>query len=304
MTEHKEETITYGVGRFVIEIPAEMTFSGSYSMRTFDIKEVVWPETGWMEHTTATWKNLIDQIRQTDPPKDKTSSLIEEKEFSEIGKLCKAAFSYKDPRRPNRGYIDLLASSETMGLWISSFGKATGKEFMYEKATDLARAYRPPSKGEGRVAVLPDKDSFYLRYGAIDLPFEYAERVNILFRNHPIDRELVLDVEMDVVQQVEQHGLIDRLAAMILTKFVPGLKIEKIRTRKRNIAGMMGEEVIYRGIEEDGDSGLYFAWEYPGQKNSAHFPNIQIGIRAQDDNLAEKLALWDAVLDSMRPAGR
>lgn len=304
MTEHKEETITtYGVGRFVIDIPAEMTFSGSYSMRTFNIEEVVWKENSWMEQYTTTWKNLMDQIRQTDPPKDKTSSLIEEKEFSEIGKLCKAAFSYKDPRRPNRGYIDLLASTETTGLWITSFGKVTGKDFMYEKTTDIARAYRPPSEGEERIAVLPDKDAFYLRYGAIDLPFEYEEGVDIVFRGHPLDSGLSLEIETNVVQEVYSAGLLERFAAAIATNYAPGVKVEKVRAGKRTVAGLKGEELIVRGTE-DGKTAFNFQWDYPGRKNDSHHPRLGLMMDSKDGRLEEKLALWDAVLNSLRPAGR
>lgn len=305
MTENKEETITYGAGRFVIDIPASMQFAGSYSIQGTDVIETVWPEGDSDTHAQTAWRGRLDQINTIEPPDLKDETIIELKELPGIGRWCKAVLFYHKPISQNTVSLHLLVQFGKNGLWLKDRDiRSSARDIAYEISTDLARAYRPPFENENRVAVLPDRDSFYLRYGAIDLPFEYDESVKILFRHHPLDDIMVLDVETDVVQQVEQHGLMDRLAAVILTKFVPGLKIKKIRTRKRTVAGMRGEEVVYRGIEDDGDSGLYFAWEYPGQPNSAHFPNIQIGLRARDDNLEEKLVLWDAVLDSMRPAGR
>ena len=305
MTAHKEETITYGAGRFVIEIPAVMQFNGTYSLRTHNIVEVAWPNAEPDKHATEAWQAHVELINKIEPPETRDRTLIEEKELPGIGKWCKAVFYYHEPYDPDRGALDLLINYGNTGLWIKSRNNwSSAKDIVFEIATEQARAYRPPSEDEGRVAVLPNKDSFYLRYGAIDLPFEYKESVNIAFRGHPMDNELSLEIETDVMNEAYKAGIIDQLLAIIATKWAPELKIDKIRTKKRTVAGLKGEEVVYLATESETDKAYTFIWGYPGKARNAHHPLMKISMESQADNLEQKLALWDAVLDSMRPACR
>ncbi|MCJ8503098.1 T6SS immunity protein Tli4 family protein [Desulfatitalea sp. M08but] len=69
------------------------------------------------------------------------------------------------------------------------------------------------------------------------------------------------------------------------------------------MAGLKGEELIIRGTE-DGKTALNFQWDYPGRENDNHHPRIGFMMDSEDGRLEEKLALWDAVLNAMRPAGR
>ena len=302
MNSFNEPTITYGAGRFVVDIPAAMSFAGQYYLQGRAINEVVWPND---EDALSGWQKHLDEISWLEPPQGMTGALIEERDIPGIGIWCKAAFYFNEPLDPVYGAMDLLLNKSTIGLWIKARDKKiSAKETVYEISTDIARAYRAPRQRFGRSKVLNDRDAFYLRYGAVDLPFEYEESVDIVFKEHALDKTLVLSIETDVVGKVYWVGLMDRLAAMIAGNFVPGFKIEKIRTRTRMVAGLEGEEVIYRGIEKDGTRGLCFAWDYPGERIAPHAPNIVIDMLARDSHLEEKLALWDAVLDSLRPAGR
>ncbi len=304
MHRFNEPTRTYGVGRFVVDIPAAMTFAGGYSIRTCRIEEFVWDNPFDQNEVTAAWDDLIAQIRTIAPPKGKDTAIIEIRDFSQEDFICKSILYNKEPLDPEYGYLILLVKKGPVGLWIQTDGKLVAKDIIYDVGTEVARAYRAPEKRFDRVEVMEGRDAFYLRYGAVDLPFEYKESVDIVFRKHPLDKQLVLSVESDVVDKVYPIGLMDRLTTMISTNLVPGLKIEKIRTRNRIVAGLKGEEVIYRGIENDGTRGLCFSWDYPGQENAPHAPNMVIDMLAQDDHLEEKLALWDAILESLRPAGR
>jgi len=305
MSNYTEETIIYGAGRFVIDIPVFMQFSGNYVIQTFNIVEVAWAENNSNQRTILDWNNHRDSLARRNAPKWVSSAVIEEKTLPAIGKWCKLLFYYPDPIDTAYGAIDLLVDFGNIGVWFRTKNmKIAAKEIVYEISTNLARAYRPSTEQHGRVVVIPKKDSFYLRHGAIDLPFEYQERVGIGFTGHPIDSKLALGIETTVVHEIEKTGLIDRLGAVILSKYEPGLKVEKIRTRKRVVAGIKGEEVVYRGIEPKSDAALYFMWDFPGLPDSAHFPNIVIDMIAKNERLEEKLALWDNVLDSMRPAGR
>jgi hypothetical protein len=279
-------------------------------MRTFNIKEVIWPDGDSQKAAQTAWEKRFAEIENMRPPKGKDKALIENKKIAGISKWCKAVFYYGDPYDvevediPLKGYLDILVNAGVNGVWITSYGKSTGKDFMYEKSTGLAKAYRPPAQRLGKATVFKGKDSFYLEHGAIDLPFEYKESVDISFYGHALDKDIELDIETDVVGEVEKVSLVDKLNAMIATNYAPGLNIDKIRTRKRIVAGMQGEEIVYRATEKDGnDKGLYFKWAFPGEKSNAHFPNIAIDMQALYDNLEEKIAVWDTILDSMRPAG-
>ncbi|MBI5551228.1 MAG: hypothetical protein HY911_06935 [Desulfobacterales bacterium] len=310
MPNSTEHYITYGAGRFVTEIPASMGFSGGYSMRNRNLKEVVWSEGDPQKPSKTSWEERLTEIQQMKPPEGKEKALIEVRDLNGLSKWSKAAFYYGDPNDieidgiPLKGYLDILRHTGSCDLWITSFGKVTGKDFMYNKSTDLARAYRPPTQPNGRAEVIPGKDAFYLRYGAIDLPFEYEESVDIVFKGHPLDEELLITVETKVVEEVYKVGLMERLGEMLASTAGMGFKAEKFRTRKRTVAGLKGEEVVYRGKEEDGEQALYFMWDFPGEKNSAHAPNMIITMMGRDGHLEEKLAIWDALLDSMRPARR
>ena len=310
MNSFNEPTITYGTGRFVVDIPAAMSFAGGYHLRNRKIEEVIWRDTDTEKAAEQAWKKRLTEIEAMPPPQGVEKALIETIDFSDIQKWCRAVFYYGDPLDtelpdiPLKGYLDILCHTGRTDLWITSYGKSSAKDFMYSKSTDIARAYRAPEKRFDRAEVIDGRDAFYLRYGAVDLPFEYKESVHIVFKKHPLDSQLVLSIDTDVVDKVYPIGLMDRLSAMIATNFVPGLKIEKIRTRKRIVAGLKGEEVIYRGIESDGTRGLCFAWDYPGQENAPHAPNMVIDMLAQDDHLEAKLALWDAILNSLRPVGK
>ena len=306
MSKNNEQSITYGAGRFVIDIPVSMQFSGGYSLVDRDLTEMVRPNSDLNKEALTEWDLSIQKIKRITPPAGKEIALIEEREITGIGKWCKAALYYHEPFDSEYGSLDLLLSSGKSVLWIRTRDKKiAAKDIVYGISSDLARAYRPPTSPNRRVEVIPGKDSFYLRYGAIDLPFEYEESVDIVFSGHSLDEEMSLEIETDVLQEPETESLIDQLTAIIVTKWAPGFEIDKIRTRKRTAAGLKGEEVVYLGTETDtNDKNYYFMWGYPGKKDDAHHPFIKISMSAKADRLEEKLALWDAVLDSMRPAGR
>ena len=90
------------------------------------------------------------------------------------------------------------------------------------------------------------------------------------------------------------------MAVIVATNFIPGLKVEKIRTQKRLVAGLKGEEIIVRGTDEKKEeTEINFVWEFLGEKNSAHHPWIKIDMNTEDGLIEEKIAVWDAILDSV-----
>ena len=161
---------------------------------------------------------------------------------------------------------------------------------------EIARAYRIIDKDH-----LPKENWFYLQHGAIALPYLEQEETYARFEGHPLD--LKLEIETRAVHKVSESGLLDRLTAALAMKFAPGVDIDKIRSGKRTVAGIKGEELIMRGTE-GGETELSFTWLFPGEKDSREHPKISIEMESPDGQLEEKLKIWDAILDSMQAVRR
>jgi len=303
MHRFNEPTRTCGGGRFVVDIPAAMTFAGGYSIRTCRIEEFVWDNPVDQNEVIAAWDELIGKIRTITPPKGKDTAIIEIRDFSQEDFICKSILYHKEPLDPDYGYLILLVKKGTVGLWIQTDGKLAAKDIIYDVGTEVARAYRAPERRFDRAEVIDGRDAFYLRYGAVDLPFEYKESVDIVFRKHPLDKQLVLTINTRVVDKVNPVGMLEGLAAALASNIAPGVEVEKIQTRKRRVAGLAGEEMILKGTER-GKTMLNFQWYYPGQVNDSTHPRMLLVMDANDGAVEDKIDLWDAILDSLRPAGR
>lgn len=118
------------------------------------------------------------------------------------------------------------------------------------------------------------------------------------FKDHSLG--LVLRIRMHEAYEVEKAGLIDKTIDAIETGYASGVIIKKIRSHKRGVAGLIGEEEVLKETE-NGDESLNFVWEYNGKLNSGECPRIVITMDTLACNLDEKLKIWDTVLDSMKP---
>jgi len=309
MHRFNEPTITYGAGRFVVDIPAAMSFAGGYHLRNRKIEEVIWRDTDTEKAAEQAWEKRLTEIEAMPPPQGVEKALIEIIDVPDIQKWCRAVFYYGDPLDtelpgiPLKGYLDILCHTGRTDLWITSYGKSSAKDFMYRKSTDIARAYRAPEKRFDRAEIVDGRDAFYLRYGAVDLPFEYKESVDIVFREHALDDRLKIHIMTWVVHEESKIGLLERAANSLMMKLVGDLKIEKLRAGRRTVAGLPGEELIER-FTENGRSTLSFTWMHLGKKDSAHWPRVVVDMESRDGHLEEKLDLWDAILNSLRPAGK
>jgi hypothetical protein len=194
-------------------------------------------------------------------------------------------------------YWDVLLDTGRGGLWIKWRGLERSKDKMLGFSLDIARAYHPLNS----TASPPKENAFYLEHGAIALPYLEQEETYARFEGHPLD--LKLEFKTTAVHQVSESGLIDRLAASLAMRFAPGVDVDKLRTGKRAVAGLNGEEVIFRGTQ-DGESELSFTWLYTGKTDSGDAPKISIEMETPDGRAEEKMKVWDAILDSIQPVGR
>ena len=294
-----DPVMTYSIGRFSISVPLSMKQAArTASLRHRELRETVWqagiaPEAA----RKAIWEKRIAEIEILQPPEGKTKALIEERDMTEQSVFARAALYFGDKDGGDRVFCDLLTARNQSGLWIKSVGVQTKVEKMMEQNADIARAYKIVDP----YYEPPKKDWFFLEHGAITLPYRSQEETYARFEGHPL--AVKLELETRATHEVEEHGLIERTAVAIASGYAAGVNIERIRSRKRTLAGMVGEEEVDRMKSKD-DSMLSFAWNYSGKKDSGDFPEIEITMETQDSQLDEKLKLWDALLNSFKPIGR
>jgi hypothetical protein len=290
--------ITHHIGRFMIQVPQSMEVARrSARLRFRELEDVKWPSTLAHEKAQdAAWQLRLDQIQKMSAPKGKPSALIEKREISKSQPSIQAIRYFGDNDDEEINW-DTLVDAGTAGLWIKSRGLIERAEKIIGHDLDIARAYHPLDPA----APLPKETAFYLEHGYIALPYLEQEAAYARFEGHPLG--LKLRIQTNEIHEDEAHdeGLLGRLAATLATGFAAGVDIEKIRTGKREVGGLKGEETVLRAKTKD-KTDLSFLWRYAGKKDSGDHPEIVIEIEAKDGQLEEKLKLWDAILNSMKPA--
>lgn len=304
-TKSKRETtamMTYPIGRFEIDVPKAFTLAiQTQKLRYAEVTETPWPKDVPREQARKQlWEARLAEINKLNPPEGKKEVVIEAREFPDAGEWAKGVFYYGSDMTDKSANWDLLIDTGLIGVWVKSDRSKitpTGIEKMIRNLTNIARAYTsgdPISRGlKG--------DWFYTRHGAINLPYLWQEETYARFEKHPLG--LKLEFETRVTHQVEELGLIERTAAAITSGFAAGVDIERIRSRKRTLSGIPGDEEVDRMKSKD-DAKLSFAWIYNGKKDSGNFPEIELTMESKDGDLDEKLKVWDAVLDSFKPVGQ
>jgi len=291
----------YHIGRFAVKVPAGMTLDHQGTRLRFrEIEEVVWPQGQDLEKAReAIWQARLAEIAQKKPPKDKEKVIIETRDLSIEQRWMKAVLYYGSDDYGDMLYWDVLSDGGSAGAWIKNRGVESAKEKMLVYSLKIAKAYRIPSPNTPTTAL---ENGCYLQHGAIALPYLEDEEVYARFNYRPLN--IGLKIQTQAVDVIEKVGLLDKLSAILLSGFAEGVKIKKLRTGKRTVAGFKGEESIVH-VTEDGDSELSFTWTYPGQPDSGDEPDMTIDMSTVDaENYQEKLAIWDAILDTIRPIGR
>jgi len=296
---------TYYIGRFTVTVPTEMELKiRSSKLRYVDIKEIVWPKDISQEQPrTSEWDRFLANTQKLTPPDGANKVIIRTNDFPGIGKWAKGMF-YHDENFSNRiGTWIFLMNAGPTGVWFKSDPVIVEKELTTPKTVpnfiNIAKAYQAPEtvKPKGQH---PD-NYFYLQYGAIYLPYSAQEESIARFEGHPLITKLLIEMEMDMNHEIEPQALIKGTKAMLAAALLtPGGSITKIRLDKREVAGMPGEEAVLK-VKEGKETNLVFTWEFNGKDDSGEYPTTRINMESSDDNLDEKLKIWDAVLDSMKP---
>lgn len=284
---------TYNIGRFSIDVPAEMKEAGrTHEFRYAEIEEFLWPQNMDREEARKEiWAKRIAEINSQKAPEGKKKVIIETKMLQEISPWNYAVNYFGDYMDDETYYWDVLIDKGAVGYWLKIHG--ISNSHMISNLSSIANSLTDDQK-----FITGSKQSFSMRYGSILLPYLEQESSHVRFEGHPLD--LMLSIEMTETHMVRESGLLERTATAIATNFVPTVKVKRIRGRKRTVAGLIGEEEIIRG--DDGEEKmLSFDWEYLGKEDSGEHPEILISMESPDGNLEDKLKIWDSVLSSMKP---
>jgi hypothetical protein len=292
---------TYHIGRFSFGIPKEMKLmSRSHKLREEEINEIMWPAEISHERARETeWNKFMSKIKTLAPPKGKDSVIIRMRDISGVGKWAKAVFYYDYFGRPRTATWALLLDAGPVGVWIKDNPPGLVEDEnktnnAINNISNIGKSYHLMDS----ISQKPNSDWFYLKYGAINLPYLWQESSDVRFEEHPLN--LTLKIRMNETYSVEKAGLIEKTIDAIATGYASGVQIKKIRSHKRTVADLNGEEEVLRMTAKDEDT-LSFAWEFNGKVNSGESPRIVITMDTLNSNLDEKLKIWDAVLDSMKP---
>jgi hypothetical protein len=270
--------------------------------RHVEIEETVWPmDVGHEQARYAEWDKFMTKIKKLPPPDGTDKVIIRVQDFPGVGQWAKGAFYHRDGDAADEATWSLLLDTGTVGVLFKGRSVLVEKEnkshLMLNNINNLCESYHNTDTNASN----PMENSFYLQHGMINLPYSWQEESYASFKGHALNLNLSIKMQMDIGHYRETMGLIEGTKGMIDdASREPGISFSIVRLGKREVAGMKGEESILRASDNDKKS-LLFAWEFNGKEDSGEYPTTTIEMEAPDGKLDEKIAIWDAVLDSMKP---
>lgn len=285
------------VGRFCLRLPASMK-------RTSDEEEVQGvklEEVAWDKAAKDPWEHeWLERLRKIEAKKagreiaKAADGEILDQKMIKPGTL-KAVFYCPGPARA-RTALGAIYNAGHAGLWLEILVSEKRKDEAAARIAEVAAAYRPDEPGRPR-----PKGAFHLPHGVIAAPFKLGEEAAVHFKGGPLDLELELALE--TAFEPEDQSLMQKFANMMESSGVAamGAGLRPIRNKKRKVAGLPGEEIILLGQQDD-EGSLFFQWRTPGEQDSGKHPAMNVVLRGSDDQKDEKIAFWDALLDSVKPS--
>ncbi|PKN79766.1 MAG: hypothetical protein CVU51_15010 [Deltaproteobacteria bacterium HGW-Deltaproteobacteria-1] len=283
---------TYYMGRFAIDLPEEFELEiQSHRFQLVEIEE--YPN---IQDAEQRWKNHLAKIEKLKKPKGVNKIIIKEQPIDRLGKWSRGVLYYGDSMAADECKWDFLISYGRNTVLFSLKGLLNKEKVMYAWLKEVANAYSPFLSQKK-----PGNHSFYTQHGVIELPYKRQESTYARFAG-PMGMKLRIEMkEMHRARESKEEGLISRTIASMATGFTTDVDIKKVRSTKRTAAGLPGEEQILRTDDGNGEE-VDFILEHLGDVDSGERPWIQITVDTNPDNLDEKIKIWDAALDSFRPA--
>lgn len=295
-------TAKYNMGRFSLSVPKTMILDAhSPTVRGIQLHEFLWPVQEKRQTRELEWKKHLSELAEMRKPEGVKSVVIEEMDLSSSGRWMRGVFYYGNYAQSDEGFWDVLVDAGDVGVWLKYDGLLDAKGLLLNLVLEAATHYQ--SFLNHNLAGNSSGDYFCTRYGRILLRYKDQESTYARFKGDPLDLRLEVEMNETQVDEPKEEGLFARTAAAIATGYASGVDIKKIRSRNRMAAGIKGEEQVVKMKDKNG-AKLDFTWRYAGKKDSGEYPEIVISMESPDGQLDEKLKVWDAILDSMKPLYR
>lgn len=293
------------LGRFRFDIPRFLELrSEAYVVRGIALRVV--PSSGDPREANRVyeqlWSEHLENVRsQWDPNLDARSEILEATEYAPGARVVIYQSAYAVPGRLN---AEMLVHRFGSILWLSANGRRSEREmnaWLGELHDSLQGWDRSMSASDA-------PGQFYARSIAVMARHEESveyEGVQVTFKGSPRDGTRTGEpVEVEVVTgttaRPESILLLERSRAMGPLAEEFGITEEEIRAGKRTVAGLDGEELILRMLDDDNDE-VIFVWEFGGEAGSVTRPRVKLQMSGSSTELRSLTALWDALLDSVHP---
>lgn len=285
------------VGRFSLELPPGFERKGGSTTFGYVHLVEVPPAAIGAKGFAGAWAGRREEIaalrRPRERPGSPTGKVVEDKE---LGPSFRAVV-YHDADRTDAGRFQALLARDGRPLAFDGVLSFPEKDEVFRRVAIIGGAWRPWQKGEPWP--IPGKEAFYLPSSAVVLPFQGGEIAKARYETK--ESEMVLSLTTDSTEEPEKKGLLQTLGESV-ARAGAGLTagFSTVRSRKRTAAGLEGEELVLKG---DGGKELSCTWRYPGDWSDDHRqPHIDLVLESDASDLDRKLALWDRIVDSLRPA--
>jgi hypothetical protein len=300
---------TYYIGRFSVDIPEAMKEGRqSQSLRDHKITEIILPEdkAEKKRFLEEKWREIIEKADKYKKLKDKTTAIVQTRDFPEIGPWAKGVLYYQD-RACDSGFWDVLIDKGKVAILLEiPRGTLLKPESLIKSINNLTKvgaAYKVRDRSQAP----PRGDYFYMQNGVIALTFLWHEDMKARFVNKGLynydPNEDYIRIGMDSTFTGQKYSVSDNMAATIESgfAFAKGVKVDRLRFGKRTVAGLEGQEELNRLADKEGKD-FHFSWEHIAKTDSGEAPGMLISLKCPDNgDEKERLKIWDAVLNSMKP---
>ena len=292
------DAVKHCVGRFCLTVPAVMARSAdTFVVQGVTLEEVAW-DTSAKDPWEAEWLKRLQHIEglksRRESPAEAFGTILEQRMFTP-GSL--KGVLYCPTETTTLGMFGAIYNAGDGGLWLQVKTSVKNKDAAGAQLAEIAPAYHLADPA----AAAPPRGAFHLVRGHLAAPFKLAEEARARFHGGPDKLDLTFSYETTFEPRTE--GLMARFASALeksaATLFGGGAR--PIRSGKRKVAGLQGEELVLH-TSENGKEGLAFTWTTPGEAKSGKHPEISIELTAPADRREERLQLWDALLDEIKPA--
>lgn len=246
------------------------------------------------------WKRRIAEIEKLDRHRNVDAVILGKRAVKTAVGEVRGVLYHGNSTFDDELNWDLLLKTDESLVWFRSKGMQEFQSYLFEILVDLVRAYRKaPEPQTGHTYPW-----YHLKSGVLSLPFAGEEEAKLRLTNHPLFTELTIEVATTHAAEMEK-SLRDSLSwgKRLGYFFGFGVRMHPVRNRYRNLAGLKGEEVVFRSEAKDEETTYTFNWRYRGENGSMSRPEIDIEMEAKAGDLPRKLALWDEMLDSFHYLG-